>query len=430
MLEGRVMFRKIKAYLSCISGHTAMIFALSAIPIVMAVGAAVDYSRASRVQSVLQSAVDAAILGAASDPILVAKLTQGGGQAELRQKIEAYLKSNNAEDALDSAMNITVKFDLDTNNLSVSAGGEVKTSMMRLAGFNRLDVGVNAEVGVGSNALEVALVLDNTKSMEGSKFDNLRIAAKELVENLEDSAANKASLKISLVPFARYVNVGPTTTNRKAKWMDVPADTGSEKWYGCAGHRGESHLDRIDGGPAYPGILEGNSRRLDCPGEIVGLTTDTNRIKSAIADMFLAYGTFIPGGLLWGWNTLDHDAPYTEAMEKKERQSKGGRRVMVLLTDGMNSVTTDNSSPVRDLEPHPDEDALTLRLCTKIKNDQIDLYTIAFGLNANPKEVEMKDLLSECATRPDMAFDAKDGPALKAAFGKIARELSTIYLAR
>ncbi len=51
-------------------GNVAVMFALSMIPLIGMVGAAVDYSRLSRVHTKLADALDAAILAAGSHPAM------------------------------------------------------------------------------------------------------------------------------------------------------------------------------------------------------------------------------------------------------------------------------------------------------------------------------------------------------------------------
>src|SRR5262249_56885329 len=49
------------------SGSVAMVFSLALIPIMVAVGAAIDYSRANSVKAVLQATLDSALLAGAKD---------------------------------------------------------------------------------------------------------------------------------------------------------------------------------------------------------------------------------------------------------------------------------------------------------------------------------------------------------------------------
>ena len=86
----------------------------------------------------------------------------------------------------------------------------------------------NTEIRL-KNTLEVALVLDNSGSMDNTtasgqkRITLLKAAAKELVKTLADQATLikqvDKPVQFSLVPFAASVNVGPD--NDGADWMDV-----------------------------------------------------------------------------------------------------------------------------------------------------------------------------------------------------------------
>ena len=77
------------------------------------------------------------------------------------------------------------------------------------------NVKANSEVVRSLDRLEIALVLDNTGSMEGTKLTTLKSAANSLVDKLVVAAARSADptpLKIALVPFSMTVRVQGTTS--------------------------------------------------------------------------------------------------------------------------------------------------------------------------------------------------------------------------
>jgi Flp pilus assembly protein TadG len=414
------MISKLRQYLRDASGHAAIIFALGSIPLLVAAGAAIDASRANRAAAELQTVADSAALA-------ISRMDMSGSSAtdaEMQAVVQNLLAANGTGQAVDEVKSVDINRNVGSGVITVGIKAGVKTTLMKLAGFSELEIAASADAVIDSQHIEIALVLDNTLSMQGQRFANLKIAAHGLVSDITDNASNKSKLTMSLVPFARYVNVG--LGNRNAAWMDVPNDTGSDVWYGCAGHRGGALNTSINGSAAYPGMLEPSGGQNDCPGPVIPLTGNTTQIQKGIDEMFLAGGTFLPGGLLWGWHTLADEPPFTEALSKVAREQKGGRRIMVLLTDGMNSVTTDPASPVRDGEPHLEVDQMTLELCTAVKQDGIEIYTVAFEVRSEA----MKDLLVECASRPGMAYDAADADSLRVAFNEIARNLAVVYLSR
>jgi Flp pilus assembly protein TadG len=77
------------------------------------------------------------------------------------------------------------------------------------------NITANSKVVRSLDRLEVALVLDNTGSMAGTKLTNTKTAAKNLIDTLVTAAAQSTltdPLKVSLVPFSMTVRVQSTTS--------------------------------------------------------------------------------------------------------------------------------------------------------------------------------------------------------------------------
>ena len=196
------------------SGNVAMLFGLAAIPLMVGVGVAVDYGRALLVRERMGNAADAAALAVGS--------WQGQTQAQLQVKARQYFDANFPPEILGAPASLNLNF--AGNDVVVNVSGTVPTTMLRLANFQSIDVHAASTVTVGMGTLEVALALDNSGSMAGSKLAALKTAASDLVDSLFDSAkgSSKADpIKIAVVPFASGVNVGSQYAN--ASWMDTNA---------------------------------------------------------------------------------------------------------------------------------------------------------------------------------------------------------------
>ncbi|WP_244492448.1 VWA domain-containing protein [Aureimonas sp. AU22] len=95
--------------------------------------------------------------------------------------------------------------------------------------LERWPVQAFSEVVVANRSIELALVLDNSGSMErapagggAAKITTLRDATKKLVEEMlksQPQANAKDPVRISVVPFAASVNIGKDYAN--ADWMDT-----------------------------------------------------------------------------------------------------------------------------------------------------------------------------------------------------------------
>ncbi|MBK5951353.1 hypothetical protein CCR93_18055, partial [Rhodobium orientis] len=197
------------------NGNFAVIFAACLLPLLLMIGMATDYTYASRVRNDLQVAVDAATLAAT-------KAASAGETdlAELKRVADQSLRANfTGSEAND--IETVVTFDSETGAVKVVATTKTKTAFMKLAHFDTLDVQVEAEaVAAGANA-EVAMVLDVTGSMSGSKISNLKTAAKDLVDTLLEANGEDKGIKVSMVPYAYAVNIGQAAKGK----VIAPAQT-------------------------------------------------------------------------------------------------------------------------------------------------------------------------------------------------------------
>ena len=201
-------------------GSVAILFGLAVIPIVIGIGVAVDYGRALLMRERMQEALDSATLAVGSWPGLTTTQQQA--------KAQDYFNANlSASSQLGSVSPLSLS--TSGNSIIVSVSGSVPTTFMRLANIDHVNVGVSTTVVVGMGTAEVALALDNSGSMAGSKIDSLKTAASNLVDTLFTAAQNSSEadpIKIAIVPFAASVNVGSQYAS--ASWMDT---TGIGKYH-------------------------------------------------------------------------------------------------------------------------------------------------------------------------------------------------------
>ena len=101
------------------------------------------------------------------------------------------------------------------------------------------------------------------------------------------------------------------------------------------------------------------------------------------------------------------------------------------MTDGKN---TRSISDPYDEGRHQgeDEDAandLTAELCENIKNDNIDIWSVAYRFPGT-SATDTKAVLRSCASTPGQFFDADDREELIAAFEDIGRRLFAVRLTK
>jgi Flp pilus assembly protein TadG len=237
---------------------------------------------------------------------------------------------------------------------------------------------------------------------------------------------------------------GPETTRT------VPNCTGGQsaasfKWFGCVGSRMPSDSRLHDKSPnvRYPGYLDQSQR---CLNPLVTLTSDKTALLSAINGMIINIGTgylpntYIPAGLTWGLNVLNPGEPFADAAAYDPANAKP-RKVAVLMTDGENTLKF-SSSDGRHIKFSGDvktddgrkkqaadravTDADTLKLCTYMKQQGIEIYSVAFMV----ENATAKKMLEDCATDAQHYYDASDNESLLAAFAGIGQSLRVVRLAR
>ncbi len=199
-----------KRFLRDRAGNVMMALGVTAIPMLAATGAGIDYGRGMLVQNRLSVALDAAALAvgtALHKPV-----------NELQTMAQSYFDANYPAQELGVPGNLSMTVNGDV--ISLSATASVDTAMMGIVGYNHLTVSASTEVTRQITGLEVVMVLDNTGSMSwNGKIDTLKTAAKDLVDILFGDEQSPQYLKIGMVPFAAAVNVG--SNNKNSGWIDT-----------------------------------------------------------------------------------------------------------------------------------------------------------------------------------------------------------------
>ncbi len=208
-----MMFRNAIRFLKDRRGTIAPVFALSLIPAVGTIGAAVDYTRANNIKAALQSSLDSTTLAMAGS-------APNSSAEELTTKATSYFKAVFKKGGT-TGVNLVVNYTNDTGPKLVMTGSTmVKNQFMNLTGIGISHIAVSASSTTAwSNArLRVALALDNTGSMaQSGKMGALKTAAKNLIDQLAAASKTQGDVYVSIVPFSKDVNVGASNVN--ASWV-------------------------------------------------------------------------------------------------------------------------------------------------------------------------------------------------------------------
>lgn len=450
------------------SGQFAIMFALATMALLLFVGVAIDYTGATSAKTKLQTRTDAAVLAAAK--LRTNKIGQ------LRKEAKMTIATNNTE-----GQRINTKVSVIDNIIRVEATTIYSTRLMGIFGKRKIEISSVSEAPVPEDVpLNIVLVLDSTGSMDGVNMTALKSASLKLVE-VFDEADPDTDIRVGIVPYAQYVNIG--MSNRNQKWMDVPQDsettlpetcsltrdllsphlcssstnsstcyndsgeypcertsqscpgnaygpeyescyipTDSQTWNGCVGSRDEpNHLNPRYQGKKFPGIMN-----VQCGTEVLDLTNDMVSVKSTIANLSAGGSTYIPAGLSWGWRLLSPSLPLGGLTNNEARRT----RAMVLMTDGANTVRLNAPYHKKDnIQEFVDEaDKLTKELCEGIKSDNIELFTISYKLTTAAKS--SANVVKECASSPSHYFTADNKGELEETFEEIAMSLYNIRLSK
>lgn len=428
------------------AGNIAIIFALASIPLIAAIGAAIDLGRANDVKVRLQSATDAVALKLSNE---AASDTTAQLQSEASKYFQALFT---ATDVQGTSVNATYSSNGGTS-IVVNGSTEVPTVFFEMFGIDTIPVGATSKANWGSVKLKVALVLDNTGSMaQSGKMTALKTAATNFLSQLQSAAQNDGDVYVSIIPFTTSVNVGGTNyTQSWVDWTDYGSCSGGGRfggdnyttalckaaggswssysssqrssWTGCVTDRGGKNgptgqnYDTNADPPAspsaskYPAVDYAN-----CPQQAIGLGYSWTVMNSLINAMSPNGFTNQNIGLQLGWMSLVGGGPFTVPATDP---SYTYQKIIVLFTDGLNTEDrwyTDQASI----------DARQAMTCANIKNAGIVLYTVQISTDGTPQS----SLLQNCATDTSKFFFLTSSSQLVTTFAQIGTNLANLYLAK
>lgn len=421
-------------------GSVALLFGLSAIVLMIFVGLAVDTARYQNLASRMQQALDGASLAAAkmlADPDI--------SNGEIQERAEAYFTAAVQSFGVKpkSISPLTVTIDRAAASVQVKGKIEVPAYFGGFTGLPSLRVlNQESKVVYDITNIELAMVLDITGSMNTKgKLNDLKTAAKDVIDMLFDGALSDSNIRIALAPYAAAVNAGslanvvsvlPTSTScYKPCWYcnQVCTDTTGALSDTCVLERtgGSAYTDAAPSGAAkLPNVssLASIPPGYACPEpNVVPLADRTHRddLKNAI-DSYSADGmTAGHIGTAWGMYLLSPNwASVFPAESEPKPYDKSAQKTMIVMTDGeFNTAYTGVGDQAAESYAYFDN------LCATAKANGINIYTVGFDLNS----ADALAHLESCASAPSQFYDAKTGAQLKDAFKDIANKLGNLRVA-
>ncbi len=451
-----------KRILKNCSGNIAVTTAVMLATLGVTAGVAIDYISVQKNKSAMQNSLDAAILN-------VGKTYRDMTEEEIKNEITQFLEANLSDIQLSQLQDLEIVLTPDKSRLSVLTKAKHPATLTRIAGFQEFDYLNEASINSSKQqALELVLVLDTTGSMGNSnKMTDLKTVSNNLINDLFPDGSTDP-LKLAIVPFATYANVGVQYHN--ADWLNteplgtvpstptnledtspvypnypvafdpdtvvnVPSGSGyfvgqpatttlGDEWRGCVGSR-EGGLNVGDSG--YTGSkVEVVLNTNHCPSPIQPLTDNRQTLLDAVAALVPNGATYIPAGLVWGHRVVSENAPFTGGVPYSDVDEGKAKKVIVLMTDGKNTRSKTPNHHVHEVNTNNSEaDSVTLQACDAIKDDKISLYTISFGTSV---PVPTIDMLRACATSFDNYYSAEGAQQLSNVFEAIVKENSKFFL--
>lgn len=418
-----------KRFFKNCQGGVAPMLALSLIPMVGMVGAAVDYSRANSARTAFQSAVDSAALMLSKNAA-----TQSAG--DLQTSATNFVK---AMFTRPEVSNIAVTATYTSNNGStvlLNGTAVVNTNFLGMLGYTKIDLKANSTVTWGNTRLRVALVLDNTGSMSSSsKMTALKTATQNLLTQLKKAAVTDGDVYVSIIPFSKDVNVGASNYDQSwIRWDLWEAENGKcsnnnystqsscqnhnktwtpdnhNTWNGCVTDR-DQNFDTTNTAPVSGANLYPAEQYSSCPTPVMGLSYDWSALSSKVDAMQPNGNTNQGIGLQMGWQTLTA-SPFTIPAKDSNYTYQD---VIILLTDGLNTENRwyTNQSSIDNRQQ---------KTCDNIKAAGITLYTV----QVNTGNDSTSTLLKNCASSTSKFFLLTSANQIVTTFNQIGTALSNL----
>ena len=437
-------------------GVSAVAFAISfAVLAPMALGIFDVYTQTEQ-RGKLQDALDAAALYAARSPVYTTAEVDAVGDKALTANLQM----------IHGATLQASDFSLVGNR--VVAQASVRLPAYAPAAFTHSPVTVTSEVTRAGNNLEVALVLDTTGSMAGTRITNLKSAANQLIDLVVSDTQTPYYTKVAIVPYSNSVNPGTTyrdlvrgvatsgtgsNVTGKANIQFTPQGGGALKTYAvsdCVSERigTDAYDDTVPNSvqpSTYVGWVYPNPSENGCIAQTVQpLSSDKTALHNKIGTLTAANSTAGHIGLAWGWYMVSPNfgALFPTGSKPAAYGTDHLLKVVILMTDGAFNTTYckgviagdsgsgsgTTSNHINCNSPNGDAFAQANALCAHMKAapNNVIVYAVGFDVANDPSA---QSVLANCATDTQhLYFPADDGVSLQVAFQQIAADHNRLRL--
>ncbi|SFM34311.1 Flp pilus assembly protein TadG [Pleomorphomonas diazotrophica] len=422
----------IRRFLVCRNGNMAITFAVCLVPLLVGVGAAVDYARLADARELMQHSLDATVLALSSE---APKLTS----TRLNERATEIFKVNFPEGKVNG---VTVSATFTKSNgavIAASASGTVPMTFLNLAGISSETLAVQSKSAWSSKRLRVALALDNTGSMAYSgKIEALKEATHDLLDKLKANSTTQGDIYVSIVPFNKDVNIGTgfqsstiiswdktgqyCSRNRDGSYTcrsNVrlwPSGKDKSEWDGCVSDRDKEYDISVQAATNLATKFPAEDYD-SCLTPITALSDDWTALGNAVDALSAVGPTNQTIGLVWAWQSLKLGGPLDVPAKDANYDYQD---VIILLSDGENTMNRFGGDGRNSSSQVDDRMA---KVCDAAKADNMTIYTVLV-ISGNA------DVLRRCASSPSNYFNAATAGDIVTAFGAIGDKLSALRIAQ
>ena len=328
-------------------------------------GLAIDVMRHERTRVMLQQTLDNSVLAAAARSQTL----------DPEDVVSDYFDKAGLSEYLTA---ITVDQGLNYRSVSADAEADTRPFFMSLMGVDEFYVSADSAAEEKISNIEVSLVLDISGSMDGSRINALRPAARSFVDTIfSNSEAGKVSM--SLVPYSTQVNIGPTTFSAftatptpqtNSYCMEFPLTTYASLTLPTTSTnlRQNAHFDGFTYSTSnYAAQKTVANWNCNTPTQnyMLPLGYDAATVKSRITNLVVGGNTSTEIGIKWGAHLLDTSAQtlVTSLIAKSSvNASFAGRplaydnetlKVLVVMSDGENTYDAKLNPPYNSTTKSP-----------------------------------------------------------------------------
>ena len=386
-------------------GTIAILYAVIFMTFALVTGISIDFGRMAHMKARVAAAADAAAL-AAGRALLDGRLSDAEVQALAVERFNHAINNANGLPGTVSAPSVVV--DRNSGKIDFNVSATVPTTLTKMAGFGDQVIPVTTATQFDQQDVEVGLALDVTGSMGwGNKIDDLRLAAKDLVDILIPDGGPATRIRIGLAPYSTSINAGTYA----GQVSGIPSAA-------CVYERGGSEAF-TDAEPVGTNTL-GHNPTTWCPtAEVQPITHNKTVLKNSI-DTYSADGwTAGHLGVAWAWYLVSPEwaSIWPTASQPVSYTTPDTMKVVVLMTDGQF-----NTQYVSGNGNSSDQ---ATSLCNEMKNQGITIYSVAFQA-----PTAAQTLLKGCASSTQTYFNASSGGDLRSAFQHIAMDINKLRVTK